>query len=156
MHKYNSQGFSLIELLITVTILTLVVSLSLPAYQYQISQAHLESARTALLKNAQFLEQYYRQHGSYKATSTTWPSLPIPQTDHFCIRMQGTAKGALDHKFMLKAVALNPEADTRTIKLDDDGNFFLCETTASSCQDNSPFFNNSNNTDQNCTAYLTH
>ncbi len=150
---HSLRGFTFVQLIITLALVGILASLAFPAYQQHIQNSRLTEARAALLTNARFMEQFYSQHKSFKATSTSWPSLPITQTDHFCIRPQGNARGANSEKFTLKAVAFDKNQESRTIKINDDLTTQLCASTLSSCSDGSTFFSGANGTDRSCTVY---
>ncbi len=150
---YAQRGFTLIQLLISLVLVGILASLAFPAYRQHIQNSRLTEAQAALLTNARFMEQFYSEHKSFKATSTSWPTLPLTQTDHFCIRLQGNARGANSEKFTIKAVAFDKTQESRTIKINDDLSTQLCASTLSSCSDGNTFFSGANGTDQNCTVY---
>ena len=90
---------------------------------------------------------------SGKQTSTTWPALPLTATADFCIRPQGLARGALDGKFTLKAVAFDKNREPRTLKINESLNTFICETTTSTCEDEHTYFRGDNRVDKTCTVF---
>ena len=99
------------------------------------------------------MERFYQQKRSFKANSTTWPTLPITETEHFCIRPQGNARGANDERYTLKAVAKNPGNEPRVLKISEDLNSQLCESSSSRCSDSGAFFSAANGTDRACKIY---
>lgn len=147
------QGFTLFQLLITIAIAAILAAIALPAYDQHIRQTRLQSARAALLENAHAMERFYQQHKSFKQTSTTWPTLPVTETAAFCIRPQGQAKGALNSKFTLKAVAFDKNREPRTIKINEALVTTICETTSSSCDDNAAYFSGGSTVDKKCTVF---
>jgi type IV pilus assembly protein PilE len=58
-------GFHLIELLIALTIISLLTAISLPLYSQHIAHARRLAAEVTLTKLASALEQYYTAHNSY-------------------------------------------------------------------------------------------
>ena len=58
-------GFSLIELLIVLLMLSIIASMALPAYSEQIRRAHRAEARAGLLKAAHGLERQATAAGAY-------------------------------------------------------------------------------------------
>lgn len=96
------------------------------------------------------MEKFYLQNGTFKQTSTKWPKLPIQEAESFCIRLNGVARGALDSKFMLKAVAIDKNKEPRIIKMNENLVTFVCEGSASSCDDGLDYFRGN---DKGCTLF---
>lgn len=149
----KQHGFTLIELLFTVIVLAILASVAIPSYQKYMRDARLREAHTLLIKNAHLMEQFYQQRRSFKQTSTTWPQLAENTTGHFCIRFQGNARGALDEKFTLKAVAIDKNNEPRALKINESLIAVVCESTASTCADSDSFFRGGSTTDKKCTVY---
>ncbi len=61
----KQQGFSLIELMITVVIVGIVASIAYPSYQNNILQSHRADAKGALLDLANFMERHATEMGCY-------------------------------------------------------------------------------------------
>ncbi|WP_323054917.1 type IV pilin protein [Dechloromonas sp. A34] len=59
------KGFTLIELMIVIAIVGLLAAIAYPSYQEYIARARRADAKTVLLENAQFLERFYTQNGTY-------------------------------------------------------------------------------------------
>ncbi|PSJ81165.1 type IV pilin protein [Neisseria iguanae] len=148
--RFLQSGFSLIRLLIVIAMLGMLAAAAYPAYQSYIKNADLRAAQAALVQNAQFMERFYQQKGSFKQTSTKWPELPNTSTDKFCIRPNNNAKGAHDSKFTLKAVAFNSRYEPRILKIDESLTIFICERSTSLCDTDDAFFKGE---DKDCTIY---
>ena len=65
MTRAPSQGFSLIELVVTVAVFALLAAIALPNYQRFIVQAHRGEAKTVLLDAAHTLERALTASSSY-------------------------------------------------------------------------------------------
>ncbi|MFC3873619.1 type IV pilin protein [Neisseria musculi] len=153
MQDASQKGFTLIELLAAVAVLSVLVMIAVPSYQKYIRDARLNHVRAVLLQNAHFMERFYQQRRSFKQTSTTWPALPYAETEHFCIRPQGNARGAHDGKFTLKAVAFDKSGEPRVIKINESLITVICESSDSACSDNDSFFAGGAKVDQQCKVF---
>ncbi len=77
---YNSttkSGFTLIELMIAVAIVALLAAIAYPSYQEQIKRSRRADAKTVVMENAQFMERFYTQNGTY--LGATLPILEAPK-----------------------------------------------------------------------------
>lgn len=68
-NRAASQGFTLIELMITVAIIGILASIAYPSYTQYVQRANRAEARAILLENAQFLERNYTTVNRYDETS---------------------------------------------------------------------------------------
>lgn len=152
MKKGNFKGFSLTQLVFVMAVIGILASIVYPSYQKYVRDARMREALAGLMESAQFMERFYRKKGSFKQTSTRWPDLPNSwDLEHFCILPHGLARGALDGKFTLKAVARDKAKEPRVIKINESLTAFICESTASSCDD--PAKNYFSGADKNCSVY---
>ena len=63
-----ASGFSLIELMVVLTIIALLILLAFPSYRGQLDHSHEVKAKTELYQLAHLLEQSARVHQSYEST----------------------------------------------------------------------------------------
>lgn len=89
--------------MIVIAVLSILSAVAMPSFSAFSKKGHLNKAKTALLENAYFMEQYYAQHKTFKKTSTTWPDLPITATSKFDIAFTSKAKGELPDRYRLRA-----------------------------------------------------
>ena len=61
----SNRGFSLIELLVTVTVAVILVSIAVPSYRSYVQRANRSDATTALLRIAAAQEKFYIQNNTY-------------------------------------------------------------------------------------------
>ncbi len=69
-------GFSLIELLVCLGIISLLSLMSYPLFTHLILRAHRLEAKAALLHTAEALENYYADHSSYGGATLTKLNIP--------------------------------------------------------------------------------
>ncbi|WP_402720593.1 type IV pilin protein [Janthinobacterium rivuli] len=70
----NPQGFSLIELLSALAIMSLLLALAVPAYHSHVVRAKRVQGQAALLRLMQQQERYYSQNNHYLAFSSASPA----------------------------------------------------------------------------------
>lgn len=65
INKNKKQGFTLIELMITVAILGILTGIAVPSYMKHVRESKRTEAKTEILRIAQLQESYYVQNLSY-------------------------------------------------------------------------------------------
>ena len=63
--KYNHAGFTLLELMIVVTVVAIMASIAYPSYMAHIQSARREEGKKALLEAAQKMESFYALNQTY-------------------------------------------------------------------------------------------
>ncbi|WP_308030100.1 type IV pilin protein, partial [Neisseria lactamica] len=113
--KNVQKGFTLLELLIAVAILSILTLIAYPSYKAYTRRIRLSEVKSTLLMNAQNLERYYRQKGTFD----NYDPKKLKQNKYFNITL---SKVNPDH-FTLQAVpdpATN-EGETCIVTLNDGG-----------------------------------
>ncbi len=77
MHARQQQGVTLIELLVTVVIISLLAAVAVPSYQNYFRKARATAAEGCILEIAKRFETFYQQKGRYPTTLT---QVSIPET----------------------------------------------------------------------------
>ncbi|WP_413436831.1 type IV pilin protein [Sulfuriferula sp. GW1] len=91
------RGFTLIELMVVVTIIGILAAIAYPSYQQYVRRAQRSQARSILLENAQFLERNFTEANRYDQDSTgaalilPFPSSPKEGTARYAIAAVSTA-----------------------------------------------------------------
>lgn len=60
------EGLTLIEVLVVISILSLLVSIALPSYTEYVARARRADARTQLLQVAQFMQRFYAANDNFE------------------------------------------------------------------------------------------
>lgn len=68
MNSMRTQGFSLIELVVTVMVIGILVLVAYPAYQSYVIKARRSEAKVGLTELAQYQEDYYTDLNQYAST----------------------------------------------------------------------------------------
>lgn len=73
----RSEGFTLLELLIVVTLITILVSIGIPTYKDARIRGHVAAAHANLKRVESALDWYASDHGAYPATRAIHPRDPL-------------------------------------------------------------------------------
>lgn len=73
----GSRGFTLIELMIVVAIISILAAIAYPSYQRYVESTRRSLAQADLLELAQFLERRYSANFDYRAADGSNPALPF-------------------------------------------------------------------------------
>lgn len=69
MHHVKSLGFSLLEVLVTICLISLLAAITSPIYSHYVIKMNRLSAMHSLIKLANALEVYYLEHNTYKGAT---------------------------------------------------------------------------------------
>ena len=76
------RGFTLIEVMITVSIIALLAMIAYPSYKESVARSRRVDAAAVLLENAQWIERHYTVSSAYnkKADGTTLSAVQITES----------------------------------------------------------------------------
>ncbi|HFC7174008.1 TPA: type IV pilin protein [Neisseria meningitidis] len=123
--KNVQKGFTLLELMIAVAILGILTLITYPSYKTYIRRIRLSEVKSTLLHNAQTMERYYRQKGTFE----NYDKNKLKQNKYFNVTL---SKVSPDH-FTLQA-APNPttnDGETCVVTLNDGGTIAASGTNQS-------------------------
>lgn len=75
----SEDGFTLIEVMITVVILSIIAAIALPSFKENVNRARRVEVKGVLLENAQFMERFFTENSRYdfRVDGVTAVSLPL-------------------------------------------------------------------------------
>lgn len=79
--KVRQQGFTLIEVMIVVTVLGILASIAYPSYQQYLARGYRTEARALISELAQQAEQLYSARGDYRLFARCPAAAPCPAGD---------------------------------------------------------------------------
>jgi type IV pilus assembly protein PilE len=132
----RTAGFTLVELMVTIIVATILITIAVPSYTNQIRQSRRTDARTALLDLAQREERYMSTNSSYTTNPANLgyagANFPVTLGDNYyqlsvCVSsaLPCTGTAAIGTAFLITATAINAQAkDTTCLNLmvDSQGN----------------------------------
>ena len=71
--RSHNVGFTLLELMLTVTIIGVLAAIALPAYTQYVERAKRTEGKTALMEVAGRLERFYSDNNRFATSSTSFP-----------------------------------------------------------------------------------
>lgn len=80
--RVSTQGFTLIELMVTVVIVSILAAIAIPSYQSFIVRTNRADAQKALLTTSQAMERYFIANNSYASAGADAgsPSVGLKQS----------------------------------------------------------------------------
>lgn len=96
LNKNKQQGFTLLEVMITVAIIAILTSIAYPSYLDNVQKGKRSDAKVALLRIAQLQESFFAQNLSYANDLTVDLKLPAtPKSEHeeYSLIIKSTSPG---------------------------------------------------------------
>jgi type IV pilus assembly protein PilE len=89
----KKNGFTLVELMITVAIVAILAAIAYPSYQDSIIKTKRAIAQGDLMELASFMERFFTENNQYHQTNAATPvavSLPFSSKDDYTYALTGT------------------------------------------------------------------
>lgn len=97
----RAGGFTLVELLVCLSLIGILLGIALPAYQEHIQRVRRVEAQKSLVELAQSLERFYTSRGSY--VGATLPFDQSPRDTGKAFYHLGFASGPDESRYVLQA-----------------------------------------------------
>lgn len=120
MNSRTNRGFTLIELMIVVTVVAILAAIALPMFNDQIRKSRRTDAQREMIEYAQALERFFTTNGKYQSAANTC-GVAAPTTNQFY-----TIVGACGSETTFTITA-TPKTGTSQAN---DGNLTLTQTGA--------------------------
>jgi type IV pilus assembly protein PilE len=83
--RHRTRGFTLIELMITVAVVSLLAAVALPSYSAYVTRSRVPVALEGLSNYATRMEQGFQDMGTYANTAATACMVAVPTVAHFTL-----------------------------------------------------------------------
>lgn len=136
MEYKNSQGYTLIELMIALVILGIMFAWGYGQYQRHSLKGNLAAAKATMLEDTDYLEHFFTKHYAYSTYSRQqsdshclWPEIPKTRSPGFEIHFEPQYPQCNAQHYLLYA---RPDKkyqarEKRYLRMDEDRNTTICE-----------------------------
>lgn len=83
MRKQFAEGFTLIEMVVTMLVFSIIMGIAIPSYRALIQKSNRADAIAALSNDQALIERCYAQNFSYSAACASRPTYPHNSTQAF-------------------------------------------------------------------------
>lgn len=116
----RNEGFSLVELMITVVIIAVLASLAYPSYQRYVVRANKAAAQEYILEVSSLQHQFMLDNRGYAGDLATLGSAPIARvSDNYTVTIVNVLNTASPPTFTVQAVpvvgSVQADSDTLTV-----------------------------------------
>lgn len=119
MKNRYEDGFTLIELVIALTIIGILAGIALPAYQESVVKSRRSDAKAVMVELANRLERFYVDNGQYTDNMTTLGGTTTTQGGWYTVSITGTTVNSRMTGYTITATPTGAQAsnDTKCAKL---------------------------------------
>ncbi|QRN41856.1 MAG: prepilin-type N-terminal cleavage/methylation domain-containing protein [Neisseriaceae bacterium] len=130
----NNRGFTLIEIIVVLIVLAVIATWGIASFQKYTQRAKLMAAKSAMLENANYLENFYSKYYRYNnraesGSTCLWPVLPKTKIPGFNIAFSTSAPVSCQtQSYIIYAIPDEQSQNKRSsyLKMDENKNIALC------------------------------
>lgn len=117
---HNSQGFTLVELMIVVAIIAILGAIAYPSYVDHVRKTRRAAAAGCLMEASQFMERYYTTNMTYLGGALPALGCMNEVSKYYTVGLSGAATATT---FAIQAVPTTTQNDAKcaTISIDQKG-----------------------------------
>jgi type IV pilus assembly protein PilE len=117
------RGFTLIELMVVIVIVSILMALAIPGYSLYIKKSRRADAEATLMDIAQREQQYLNDSRAYAATTATLgTTVPVDVSTYYTITIAAPAVAPPTFTVTATPLATSSQASDYTLTLDQAGN----------------------------------
>jgi type IV pilus assembly protein PilE len=120
MTKTSQKGFSLIELVMVITIVGILMAVAIPSYKSSTAKARRSDGQTALMDAMTREERYFTEHNTYTTNLATASAATTSQEGYYTISAAACGAG-ISSCVKLTATAGSVQASDGNLTLDSRG-----------------------------------
>jgi type IV pilus assembly protein PilE len=99
--KTSERGFTLIELMIVITIIAIIVAIGSPSYRDQVMRANRADGKIHALQIADKQERYYTDFGTYTTSLSALNMTALSENEHYSAALAAGTSGNLAIDFAI-------------------------------------------------------
>lgn len=123
----KTKGFTLIEMMVVVAIVGILAAIAYPLYTKYVENGRVTEGKSLLMNNAQFMQSWYLDKGTYAAAPTTSFPSSKENSQYYTFGFSGTPDATT---FSIKATPTNKHTTTDYLIVDQDNNLKSCTSVA--------------------------
>lgn len=116
----KTRGFSLIELLTTVVVISILASIAIPSYRQYVIRGHRRAAQATMAEIATRELQYFAANRAFADTAELGYTLPPDISDYYSYTVTPTLSGSVP-TFTINFTAIGTQASDGDLSLNGEG-----------------------------------